>query len=116
MAKTQQRGVKDDRDLRTLSKASGIPVAELRERIAKGREQVGREETEKRAAQRAESIRFNVAQVSECLSDADDMADALRHGDYGRMTHEAVAHGIFAICGRAAEFLRELRHDLGIED
>ncbi len=105
-----------DARLAILSAAVGIPQAELKRRVIDGRKQAEQEAEAQRVKQREHSIRFNVEQIGECLSDIEDLTDALRHLPLERMTVEAVAHGAYAIAGRLAEFLQDLRWELGIDE
>lgn len=99
---------------REAAKLLGISVAEVRERIAQGRAAKAGEEQQQQEERRQKSIKYSIEQIDACLSDAEDMARAIMRGDHG-MTAEGLAHGIVAISGRAAEFLRDLCRDLGLK-
>jgi hypothetical protein len=99
---------------REAARILGLPLAEVRQRIEEGRKTKAEQDQTKLSEQRERSIRFYVEQIGECLTDAHDMASALRAGDCGRMDPQTVAHGIYAVTERAAEFLSDLRGDLGI--
>lgn len=100
---------------REAAKLLGIPLAEVRQRIELGRKAKAEQEGAASAERRQASIRYGIEQIDTCLADVEDLANAIRRGECGGIAPEGVAHGIFAIAGRADEFLRDLCRDLGID-
>lgn len=76
-----------------LSETTGIPVAELRERVSKNEE---REQAAQMAA-RERTARFSLGEIKDALTDIHDLANCAKLGRAGALDPTTILHAIECI-------------------
>lgn len=100
---------------RETAKTLGITVAEVRERIKQSREAHAREEVERKAKEKRESIAFLLGGMQLDLSCIGDLAECTRRGGADMVSESTILRAIEAIGDKCSESFDELCKRLEIE-